>query len=64
MKKILITGASGFIGKSLCETLSKSGRSVLGAVRNLNSILLNSNIKYIPVGDISFKKNWKECEKG
>ena len=60
MKKILITGASGFIGKSLCETLSKSGRSVIGAVRNLNSILLNSNIKYIPVGDISFKKNWKE----
>ena len=60
MKKILVTGASGFIGQSLCETLSKSGRSVLGAVRSLNSISLNTNIKYISVGDISFKKNWKE----
>lgn len=60
MKKILVTGASGFVGQSLCETLSKSGRSVLGAVRNLNSILINKNIKYIPVGDIAFKKNWKE----
>ena len=60
MKKILVTGASGFIGQSLCETLSKSGRLVLGAVRNLNSILINKNIKYIPVGDIAFKKNWKD----
>ena len=60
MKKILVTGASGFIGQSLCETLSKSGRSVLGAVRNLNSILINKNIEYIPVGDIAFKKNWKD----
>ena len=60
MKKILVTGASGFIGQFLCETLSKSGRSVLGVVRNLNSILINKNIKYIPVGDIAFKKNWKD----
>src|SRR6056300_971045 len=60
MKKILVTGASGFIGQSLCETLSKSGRSVLGVVRNLNSILINKNIKHIPVGDIAFKKNWKD----
>ena len=59
MKKILVTGASGFIGQSLCETLSKSGRLVLGAVRNLNSILINKNVKYVSIGDISFKKDWK-----
>tara|TARA_Y100000389_G_C17458710_1_gene520031 strand:- start:76 stop:1026 length:951 start_codon:yes stop_codon:yes gene_type:complete len=59
MKKILVTGASGFVGKSLCETLSKSGRSVFGAVRSSNSILINNNVKYISVGDISFKKDWK-----
>jgi len=59
MKKILVTGASGFIGKSLCETLSKSGRSVFGAVRSLNSILINKNVKYVSIGDISFKKDWK-----
>ena len=38
MKKILVTGASGFIGQSLCKTLSKSGRSVLGAVQDLKFI--------------------------
>ena len=60
MKKILVTGASGFVGQFLCETLSESGRSVLGTVRNLNSILINKKIIYISVGDIAFKKNWKE----
>jgi nucleoside-diphosphate-sugar epimerase len=60
LKKILVTGASGFIGHTICETLSKSGRLVFGAVRNLNSILVNKNIKYIQVGDISSKKNWKD----
>jgi nucleoside-diphosphate-sugar epimerase len=60
MKKILVTGASGFVGKSLCETLSKSGRSVFGAVRSSNSILINNNVKYISTGDISLKKNWKD----
>lgn len=59
MKKILVTGASGFIGQQLSETLSKSGRSVLGIVRSLNSTLINKNIEYISVGDISFKQNWK-----
>jgi nucleoside-diphosphate-sugar epimerase len=60
MKKILVTGASGFVGQFLCKTLSKSGRSVLGAVRSANSNLIDHNIKYISVGDISFKKNWKD----
>lgn len=60
MKKILVTGASGFVGQFLCKTLSKSGRSVLGAVRTSNSNLIDHNIKYISVGDISHKKNWKD----
>ena len=60
MKKILVTGASGFVGQSLCKTLSKSGKSVIAAVRNHNSISVNKNIKLISVGDIAFKKNWKD----
>ncbi|CAN1593728.1 WcaG Nucleoside-diphosphate-sugar epimerases [Candidatus Pelagibacterales bacterium] len=60
MKKILVTGASGFIGQPLCETLPKLGRCVVAASRNLNTNLTNHNIKCISVGDISFKKNWKD----
>ena len=36
MKKILVTGASGFIGNALCKALIKSGRSVYGTVRSIN----------------------------
>ena len=59
MKKILVTGALGFIGQSLCKTLSKSGKSVRGIVRSQNSFSKNSDIEYVSVGDIVHKKDWK-----
>lgn len=59
MKKILVTGALGFVGQSLCKTLSKSGKSVRGIVRSLNSFSKNTNIEYVAVGDIVYKKDWK-----
>ena len=64
MKKILVTGASGFIGNALCKALIKSDRSIYGAVRSINSSLIKSEIKYVSVGDISFKPNWKDILAG
>lgn len=63
MKKILVTGASGFIGQSLCKTLSESGKLVLGVVRSFNSNLLNNNIKYVKVKDINFQTKWENIIK-
>ena len=63
MKKILVTGASGFIGQSLCETLSKSGRSVIGIVRSLNSYLFNENIEYVQIKDINLQTKWEHILK-
>ena len=63
MKKILVTGASGFIGQSLCKTLSESGKLVLGAVRSFNSNLLSNNIKYVKVEDINFQTKWENIIK-
>ena len=60
MKKICVTGAYGFIGKSICEFLAHSNISVTGLVRDLNSSKNSSNIDYIPVGDISFNTNLKK----
>tara|TARA_B110000967_G_scaffold209492_1_gene265914 strand:+ start:1350 stop:2297 length:948 start_codon:yes stop_codon:yes gene_type:complete len=59
MKKILVTGALGFIGQSLCKTLSKSGKSVRGIIRSQNSFSKNPDIEYVSVGDIVHKKDWK-----
>ena len=33
MKKICVTGADGFIGRSLCKTLSSLDKSIRGFVR-------------------------------
>ena len=61
MKKILITGASGFIGRSLCKTLFTSGRFFRGAVRSIDSISIDTRSNYISIGDISTNTNWKNA---
>ena len=60
MKKICVTGANGFIGKSICKILSESGNIVRGFVRNFEPSLNSDNTEYISVGDISSKINWKD----
>lgn len=59
MKKILITGANGFIGNSLYKRLLKTGRSCVGTVRSNNLNSSNVNIEYIPVDNIGISTNWK-----
>tara|TARA_X000000950_G_scaffold198387_1_gene238948 strand:- start:2450 stop:3400 length:951 start_codon:yes stop_codon:yes gene_type:complete len=60
MKKICVTGANGFIGKSICKFLSRSGVPVRGFVRNTNYITRADNIEYIQVGDITSNIDWKD----
>ena len=64
MKKILVTGAAGFIGQSICKNLLKSGRSFSGSVRSINLELSNANAKYISVGDIGPNTKWKVALEG
>jgi len=61
MKKILVTGASGFIGGSICEYLLKSGRPFCASVRSNELIPLKTDIKYLSVGEINNHTNWKEA---
>jgi len=60
MKKILITGASGFIGQSLCKSLSKTNRLVCGVVRDIDPSSKINNIDYKLVGNINLKTNWQD----
>ncbi|MGZ8160713.1 MAG: UDP-glucose 4-epimerase family protein [Methylobacter sp.] len=54
--KMLVSGASGFIGKSLCAELLRQGHSVRAAVRLRNSQA--ENIETVPVGDINGETDW------
>ncbi len=60
MNKILITGANGFVGSSLCATLCQRGVDFVPAVRKAD---LNGQIS---VGDLSPDTNWdmalEECD--
>ena len=64
MKKICITGANGFIGKSICKALSASGNYIRGFVRTIDLENVSSEIEHVPIGDISLKINWKDQLKG
>ena len=64
MKKIFVTGASGFIGHSLCKTLSNSNFFVRGSVRSDDLFLTNNQIEYVSVGNINHQTYWKDVLNG
>lgn len=59
MSKILITGATGFVGRELCSRLQTEGRDIRCAVRHVSS-LQNS----VVVGAIDADTEWAEALKG
>lgn len=58
--KILITGATGFIGESLCKFLSNSNKSIIGTVYSAKSFLKHAGIEYKFIGDISLNPKWRD----
>lgn len=63
MKKVIVTGANGFIGTALCRELSNQGISVIAVVRNEEENISNiENLKGLRVvySDLSEFKNLNE----
>ena len=61
--KVLVTGASGFVGSALCAHLVAEGHIVIGAVRSkLEKPLLG--IEYQTVSDMSVGANWRAALAG
>ena len=57
MKKILVTGANGFIGNKICENLIFKNFEIIAAVRNNNKIDKNLKNTFIN-GEIDGNTNW------
>ncbi len=64
MKKILVTGANGFVGQNIYKNLIKLNYFVRGTVRNLDTALINCNAKYISVGNIDVETKWSNALEG
>ena len=63
MKKILVTGASGFIGQALCNKLIKLNLIVCATVRNPMPHSVSNDFECISVGNINLETNWKNALK-
>lgn len=59
--KVLVTGASGFIAKKLCEKLLADGHQVVGTVRSTEHVKnLSSAIDFFQIKSIDSKADWTQ----
>ena len=57
----LVTGANGFVGSALCQTLRSDGVVVRGAVRSLRS--QQDGFETVEVGSLTFETDWSAALK-
>jgi UDP-glucose 4-epimerase len=63
MTRILVTGANGFLGRVLCETLTLSGHDVRAAVRaRANDDLACADV--VEIGDLGANTDWTRALDG
>jgi nucleoside-diphosphate-sugar epimerase len=64
LKTIFVTGATGFVGRTLCPLLEKRGLRVTGAVRRQPRVALSGVAQTITVGDIGPSTPWANALAG
>lgn len=60
VKRVLVTGASGFVGRVLCETLARSGYTVRAALRE-DRLMPGHVAERVIVGNIGPATTWDEA---
>jgi len=60
-KRILVTGANGFIGRHVCSALEMAGFRVRRAVRSLGTTAGPPHYDSIAIGDIGPNSNWTDA---
>ena len=62
---VLITGASGFIGRTLCNTLADKGHMVRGIFRSPEKLIkYKINMDCVSIGEIGPNTDWTEALRG
>lgn len=59
MMRVLITGASGFVGQALTHALSGAGHSVRAAARDISGIPSTATIQPVSLPDLSQPVDWR-----
>lgn len=64
-QKILITGSSGFVGRSLCKKMMSNGWHVRGAVRFAEQTAkLPTGVEVVQITSISADTDWSDALAG
>lgn len=63
-RRVLVTGANGFIGKALCDALPSNGCDVVGVVRKTPEFDHPSAVKHLAMGNIDERTEWAAALSG
>lgn len=58
MSKVVVTGATGFVGRRLCALLARKGYDVVGTTRSLSTVSRDPGYEVLEVGDIGDAVDW------
>ena len=58
MSKVLVTGATGFVGREICRHLRQNGHTVTGTTRDQNLTLGPENIPLYHVQEFNNGMDW------
>jgi len=64
MTRVLVTGAGGFVGRSLIRTLAEAGMNVRAAARKPKVIRARTNIDPFPLPDLATAFDWNPLLSG
>jgi nucleoside-diphosphate-sugar epimerase len=64
MTRVLVTGASGFVGVSLCRALAQSGFIVWAAARKPETVPAQTNINPVALPDLAASAPWNSLVAG
>jgi nucleoside-diphosphate-sugar epimerase len=62
--RVLVTGASGFVGQSLCPSLLAKGHMVRAAVRSADSLPSDGGLDVVAVGGVCAQTDWSAALAG
>ena len=64
MKRVLVTGANGFIGTALCQRLQAEGFDVVAALRSRDTRFAFQGVRSVIIGPINGQTKWNEAVAG
>lgn len=55
---VMVTGANGFVGRSVCAEFSRQGFQVQGVVRRTDPSMQTASVQYVAMGNLDGHTNW------